>query len=221
MGLIFFAFFEKFFVPILTSGGLKVASMAKTAAAKAKAAAQLVVNGVKAIGQTVATAGKAILPLIATPVGLLVTVIIVCIFMVVFIVLNVFCADDEADIQKIVDKINNERDEVVLQSVYDSFRGETDPLGNPYGYTTLDGKTSDNIQHGVTWEYENGISNNTAEIISLAAVYYQQNWPSSNDIANLFSSDDRAFFTYCRDLAGYAAILRRHSCTVHQNRNTA
>lgn len=184
--------------------GLKVASMAKTAAAKAKAAAQLVVNGVKAIGQTVATAGKAILPLIATPVGLLVTVIIVCIFMVVFIVLNVFCADDEADIQKIVDKINNERDEVVLQSVYDSFRGETDPLGNPYGYTTLDGKTSDNIQHGVTWEYENGISNNTAEIISLAAVYYQQNWPSSNDIANLFSSDDRAFFTYCRDLAGYA-----------------
>lgn len=93
---------------------------------------------------------------------------------------------------------------MVLQSVYDSFRGETDPLGNPYGYTTLDGKTSDNIQHGVTWEYENGISNNTAEIISLAAVYYQQNWPSSNDIANFFSSDDRKFFAYCRDLAGYA-----------------
>lgn len=184
--------------------GLKVANAAKMAAAKAKAAAQFVVNGVKAIGQGVMAAGKAILPLIATPVGAIVTVIIVCIFMVVFIVLNVFCADSEDAVQKVVNKINEERDEVILQSVYDSFRGETDPLGNPYGYTTLDGKSSDNIQHGVTWEYENGISNNTAEIISLAAVYYQQNWPSSNDIANFFSSDDRKFFAYCRDLAGYA-----------------
>lgn len=57
---------------------------------------------------------------------------------------------------------------------------------------------------GVTWEYADGVSNNTAEIISLAAVYYQQDWPSSNEIVNMFSSDDKAFFTFCRDLSGYA-----------------
>ena len=117
--------------------------------------------------------------------------------------MSVFGADDESGIQKIVDKVNTERDDVVLDSIYDAFKGETDPNGKPYGYTTLDGQTSDNLLHGVTWEYADGISNNTAEIISLAAVYYQQNWPSSSDIVNLFSADDRAFFKFCRDLAGY------------------
>ena len=61
---------------------------------------------------------------------------------------STFATDDDADIQRVVDKINTNRDEVVLDSIYDAFKGETDPFGHPYGYTTLDGKTSDNMLSG-------------------------------------------------------------------------
>lgn len=73
--------------------------------------------------------------------------------------------------------------------------------GNPYGYDTLTGQRSNNMQHGVTWSYANGIYNDTAEIISMAAVYYQQDWPSSQELAAF--TDDVPFTQYCRALTAY------------------
>lgn len=73
--------------------------------------------------------------------------------------------------------------------------------GNPYGYDTLTGQRSNNMQHGVTWSYANGIYNDTAEIISMAAVYYQQDWPSSQELASF--TDDVPFTQYCRALTAY------------------
>ena len=57
------------------------------------------------------------------------------------------------------------------------------------------------MQHGVTWSYANGIYNDTAEIISMAAVYYQQDWPSSQELAAF--TDDIPFTQYCRALTAY------------------
>ena len=182
---------------VVRKATLKVANTAKNVFAAAKAAAVAAVHAVAAAGHAIAGLIAAI-PVIAIPA--LIIIIVVVLFL---IILTVFAVQDSADIQKIVDKINTERDEVVLDTIYDSFKGETDPFGHPYGYTTLDGKTSDNMVSGVTWEYADGVSNNTAEIISLAAVYFQQNWPSSNDIVNMFSSDDIAFFKFVRGIAGY------------------
>lgn len=182
------------------NAGIKITQAAKKVFAATKAAAKAAIEAVKAG----AAAVKSIVAAIAGGgVALIIACFVVLVIVIIVLILSVFGADDEADIQKIVDKVNTERDDVVLDSIYDAFKGETDPNGKPYGYTTLDGQTSDNLLHGVTWEYADGISNNTAEIISLAAVYYQQNWPSSSDIVNLFSADDRAFFKFCRDLAGY------------------
>ena len=182
------------------NAGIKITQAAKKVFAATKVAAKAAIEAVKAG----AAAVKSIIAAIAGGgVALIIACFVVLVIVIIVLILSVFGADDEADIQKIVDKVNTERDDVVLDSIYDAFKGETDPNGKPYGYTTLDGQTSDNLLHGVTWEYADGISNNTAEIISLAAVYYQQNWPSSSDIVNLFSADDRAFFKFCRDLAGY------------------
>ena len=73
------------------------------------------------------------------------------------------------------------------------------------------GRTSDSIAadagdsvkqvYGVTWNYANGIYNDTAEIISLAAVYYQQDWPRS-ELLSAFS-DNVPFTKFCRALAAY------------------
>lgn len=189
----------------------KTIEVTRKVGTKISEAATRVVAGIKA---AVATVGKAvgavasgigsIAALGAVGIALLIVAAVAVVVLLIIVLFSVFATDDDADIQRIVDKINTQRDEIVLDSIYDAFKGETDPFGHPYGYTTLDGKTSDNMLSGVTWEYADGVSNNTAEIISLAAVYYQQNWPSSNDIVNLFSSDDQAFFTFCRDLSGYA-----------------
>lgn len=66
---------------------------------------------------------------------------------------------------------------------------------------SLTGQRSNNLQHGVTWNYANGIYNDTAEIISLAAVYYQQDWPRS-ELLSAFS-DNVPFTKFCRALAAY------------------
>ena len=55
--------------------------------------------------------------------------------------------------------------------------------------------------YGVTWNYANGIYNDTAEIISLAAVYYQQDWPRS-ELVSAFG-DNVPFTKFCRALAAY------------------
>lgn len=178
---------------------LKVADKTKAAAEGIKGALKSVV----AAGQKLVAALGTMIGAVASLGALAIAGAVILIIVIAFVIISVFATDDDADVQRIVDKINTERDEVVLDSIYDSFRGETDPFGHPYGFTTLDGQTSDNLINGVTWDYQNGVSNNTAEIISLAAVYFQQNWPSSSDIVNLFSSDDRAFFRFCKDLAGY------------------
>ena len=194
-----------------TKNAKKAVEGTRKIGAKVANAASRLVAGVKT---AVATVGKAvgavasgiggIAALGAGGIAFLFFAAAAIVIMLILILFSTFATDDEADIQRIVDKINTNRDEVVLDSIYDAFRGETDPFGHPYGYTTLDGKHSDNMLSGVTWEYADGVSNNTAEIISLAAVYYQQDWPSSNEIVNMFSSDDKAFFTFCRDLSGYA-----------------
>ena len=83
------------------------------------------------------------------------------------------------DVQTLVQKINDYRNAAVTEGIYQAFQNDVDPNGNPYGYDSLTGQRSNNLQHGVTWNYVNGIYNDTAEIISLAAVYYKQGWPRS------------------------------------------
>lgn len=187
-------------VEVTRKVGIRISEAATRVAAGVKAAAATVGKAAGAVASGIG----GIATLGAGGVALLIIAAVAVVIILILILFSTFATDDDADIQRVVDKINTNRDEVVLDSIYDAFKGETDPFGHPYGYTTLDGKTSDNMLSGVTWEYADGVSNNTAEIISLAAVYYQQDWPSSNDIVNLFSSDDKAFFTFCRDLSGYA-----------------
>ena len=86
---------------------------------------------------------------------------------------SVFCANRIEDVQTLVQKINDYRNAAVTEGIYQAFQNDVDPNGNPYGYDSLTGQRSNNLQHGVTWNYANGIYNDTAEIISLAAVYYQ------------------------------------------------
>lgn len=105
------------------------------------------------------------------------------------------------DIQTLVQKINDYRNAAVTEGIYQAFQNDVDPNGNPYGYDSLTGQRSNNLQHGVTWNYANGIYNDTAEIISLAAVYYQQDWPRS-ELLSAFS-DNVPFTKFCRALAAY------------------
>lgn len=114
---------------------------------------------------------------------------------------SVLCADRPEDIQQLVESINTYRNEAATDELCRAFRNDVDPNGNPYGYDTLTGQRSNNMQHGVTWSYANGIYNDTAEIISMAAVYYQQDWPSSQELAAF--TDDVPFTQYCRALTAY------------------
>ena len=114
---------------------------------------------------------------------------------------SVFCANRIEDVQTLVQKINDYRNAAVTEGIYQAFQNDIDPNGNPYGYDSLTGQRSNNLQHGVTWNYANGIYNDTAEIISLAAVYYQQDWPRS-ELLSAFS-DNVPFTKFCRALAAY------------------
>lgn len=96
---------------------------------------------------------------------------------------SVLCADRPEDIQQLIESINTYRNEAATDELRRAFRNDVDPNGNPYGYDTLAGQRSNNMQHGVIWSYANGIYNDTAEIISMAAVYYQQDWPSSQELS--------------------------------------
>lgn len=112
---------------------------------------------------------------------------------------SVLAAHNTEDVGKLVNYLNQYRNEAITEDICHAFRSERDPNGNPYGYTTLDGRTSNNLQHGVTWNYANGVSNDTAEIISMTSVYFQQDWPPSS----AFSLFDGTFFDYCRMLTAY------------------
>lgn len=114
---------------------------------------------------------------------------------------SVFGANRIEDIQTLVQKINDYRNAAVTEGIYQAFQNDVDPNGNPYGYDSLTGQRSNNLQHGVTWNYANGIYNDTAEIISLAAVYYQQDWPRS-ELVSAFG-DNVPFTKFCRALAAY------------------
>ena len=114
---------------------------------------------------------------------------------------SVLCADRPEDIQQLIESINTYRNEAATDELRRAFRSDVDPNGNPYGYDTLTGQRSNNMQHGVTWSYANGIYNDTAEIISMAAVYYQQDWPSSQELSAF--TDDVPFTQYCRALTAY------------------
>lgn len=114
---------------------------------------------------------------------------------------SVLCSDQSDDIQTLVENINDYRNEAITNELYSAFRNDVDPNGNSYGYSTLTGRRSNNLQHGVVWNYANGISNNTAEIISLATVYYQQEWPRSGVLAAF--GDGAPFTQFCRALTAY------------------
>ena len=114
---------------------------------------------------------------------------------------SVFGANRIEDVQTLVQKINDYRNAAVTEGIYQAFQNDVDPNGNPYGYDSLTGQRSNNLQHGVTWNYANGIYNDTAEIISLATVYYQQDWPRS-ELVSAFS-DNVPFTKFCRALAAY------------------
>ena len=116
-------------------------------------------------------------------------------------VTSVLCAEKTEDIQTLVQKINDYRNEAITAELYQAFKNDVDPNGNSYGYDTLTGQRSNNLQHGVTWNYANGIFNDTAEIISMAAVYYHQDWPTSEEISAF--SDTVSFTQYCRALTAY------------------
>lgn len=116
-------------------------------------------------------------------------------------VTSVLCAERTEDIQTLVQKINDYRNEAITAELYQAFKNDVDPNGNSYGYGTLTGQRSNNLQHGVTWNYVNGIFNDTAEIISMAAVYYRQDWPTSEELAAF--TDDIPFTQYCRALTAY------------------
>ena len=118
------------------------------------------------------------------------------------LIITTLCADESSDIDQLVSAINDYRDHSLTDEIYNAFRSEHDPNGNPYGYNTLTGKRSNNLTHGVTWNYANGISNDTAEIISMAAVYFQQNWPSSDSFSS-FSGSDLPIFQFCKAVAAY------------------
>lgn len=58
-----------------------------------------------------------------------------------------------------------------------------------------------------------------AEIISMAAVYYQQDWPSSQELAAF--TDDVPFIQYCRALTAYGMEITAresapYSCISYQ-----
>ena len=120
---------------------------------------------------------------------------------------SVFGANRIEDIQTLVQKINDYRNAAVTEGIYQAFQNDVDPNGNPYGYDSLTGQRSNNLQHGVTWNYANGIYNDTAEIISLATVYYQQDWPRS-ELVSAFS-DNVPFTKFCRALTEYGCDCTR------------
>ena len=124
---------------------------------------------------------------------------------------SVFGANRIEDVQTLVQEINDYRNAAVTEGIYQAFQNDVDPNGNPYGYDSLTGQRSNNLQHGVTWNYANGIYNDTAEIISLAAVYYQQDWPRS-ELVSAFS-DNVPFTKFCRTLAAYGLDVTAREST--------
>ena len=116
-------------------------------------------------------------------------------------VTTVFCTEKPSDIPTLVQNINDYRNAALTEELYAAFRNDTDPNGNPYGYTTLTDRRSNNLQHGVTWNYANGIYNDTAEIVSMAAVYFRQDWPTSAELAAF--DDSHPFTRFCRALTAY------------------
>ena len=74
---------------------------------------------------------------------------------------SVFGANRIEDVQTLVQKINDYRNAAVTEGIYQAFQNDVDPNGNPYGYDSLTGQRSNNLQHGVTWNYANGIPVNS------------------------------------------------------------
>lgn len=166
--------------------------------------------------KAILAAGKVLLALALV---LLVMVIVTAVSnMLSTTVTTTLCARTVGDVQTLVERINSYRNETLTTEIYNAFRNDRDPNGNPYGYTTLGGGQSNGLQHGVTWDYANGICNNTAEIISLAAVYYQQIWPVSSVISDF--GNDEPFTKFCRDISAYGldVVAREsspYSCIVY------
>lgn len=185
-------------------------------------------DGAFAAGHGIHRIFQAVRFVITHPVGSLIGLGVVVVLLLIVIIITVvnsmmqttvtttICTEPE-NIQKLVTYLNDYRNEAITEEIYNAFAAETDPNGNPYGYDTLTGKYSNNLQHGVTWSYANGISNDTAEIISLATVYFQQNWPPSSAFS---SFDGYPIFDYCRYLTAYGldVVAREsapYSCLVY------
>ncbi len=168
-------------------------------------------DGAFAAGHGIKRVFGALRFIISHPFGSLISVgvaVLIILLIVIICVVNSMASTtvtttictDPANVKALVDYLNQYRNESITEEIYNAFAAETDPNGNPYGYDTLTGRYSNNLQHGVTWSYANGISNDTAEIISLATVYFQQNWPPNSAFS---SFDGYPIFDYCRDLTAY------------------
>lgn len=160
-------------------------------------------HGAQGVARLVATIPKPLL--LFAGAALLLTLLAVAVMQggaAATVPLYTLCANDADDIATLVTALNDYRDTSLTGELYNAFRADTDPNGNPYGYSTLTGRKSNNLTHGVTWHYANGISNDTAEIISMAAVYFQQNWPASDTFSDVGGSTE-PFLLYCKNLAAY------------------
>mgnify|MGYP000796073519 CR=1 FL=1 len=67
---------------------------------------------------------------------------------------SVFGANRIEDIQTLVQKINDYRNAAVTEGIYQAFQNDVDPNGNPYGYDSLTGQRSNNLQHGQYGHYD-------------------------------------------------------------------
>lgn len=65
---------------------------------------------------------------------------------------SVFCANRIEDVQTLVQKINDYRNAAVTEGIYQAFQNDVDPNGNPYGYDSLTGQRSNNLQHAISPE---------------------------------------------------------------------
>lgn len=70
---------------------------------------------------------------------------------------SVFGANRIEDIQALVQKINDYRNAAVTEGIYQAFQNDVDPNGNPYGYDSLTGQRSNNLQHRfcIAWTGKN------------------------------------------------------------------
>ncbi len=116
---------------------------------------------------------------------------------------SVLCADRPEDIQKLIESINTYRNEAATMSFAGPFATMLTPTATPTAMNnTLTGQRSNNMQHGVTWSYANGIYNDTAEINLDGRGLLSAGLAQFTGACG-FYKNDVPFTQYCRALTAY------------------